>query len=101
MQNEKYKDLKGDERQQCALELACSLRGHFILSQALVIAIRELEEVPAPYTEWSNICDMKLLLEQIFPMYQALEDAKMARVDEVVTYEDEQTSKEMGKEKQS
>ena len=42
------------------------MRERFIITQALVVAIKELEKVPAPYTEISNIADMKYLLETSF-----------------------------------
>ena len=44
-------------------------RAVFIISQALYIAIKELEKVPKPYAETSNISDMKYLLENAFPIY--------------------------------
>ena len=46
--------------------IALSLRDRFILSQALLIGIKELNKVPAPYTEISNILDMEYLLENQF-----------------------------------
>ena len=42
------------------------MRERYIITQALVVAIKELEKVPAPFTEISNIADMKHLLETIF-----------------------------------
>ena len=48
---------------------ACSLRGQLIISQALIIAIRELKKVPSPYTEKSNILDMEDLHRHVFPLY--------------------------------
>ena len=45
---------------------AFDMRERYIITQALVIAIKELEQVPAPYTEISNIADMKYLLETSF-----------------------------------
>ena len=42
------------------------MRQRYIVTQALVIAIKDLEEVPAPYTEISNIADMKELLHTVF-----------------------------------
>jgi len=38
------------------------MRERYIITQALVVAIKELEKVPAPFTEISNIADMKHLL---------------------------------------
>lgn len=56
-----------------ALTLLNSMRGNFILSQALFIAIKELKKVPEPYTEHSNIADMELLLDNIFPIYKVVD----------------------------
>jgi len=42
------------------------MRERYIITQALVVAIKELEKVPSPYTEISNIADMKYLLENTF-----------------------------------
>ncbi len=52
-----------------AEEFANSMRGQFILSQALCLAIEELEEVEGPMQEKSNISDMSYLVEEMFPMY--------------------------------
>ena len=42
------------------------MRERYIITQALVVAIKELEKVPAPYTEISNIADMEYLLQTSF-----------------------------------
>jgi len=42
------------------------MRERYIITQALVVAIKELKKVPAPYTEISNIADMEYLLETTF-----------------------------------
>ena len=42
------------------------MRERYIITQALVIAIKELKKVPAPYTEISNIADMEYLLQTSF-----------------------------------
>jgi len=41
-------------------------RGHYILSQALSIAITQLEAVDDPYKEESNIADMKYFRKNIW-----------------------------------
>lgn len=41
-------------------------RGHYILSQALSIAITQLEAVEEPYKEESNIADMKYFRKNIW-----------------------------------
>ena len=47
-----------------------SNRGHFILAQALVIAIKELDKVDGAMKEVSNISDMQFLLDHYFDVYQ-------------------------------
>ena len=47
-----------------------SNRGHFILAQALVVAIKELDKVPGAMKEASNISDMQFLLDNYFDVYQ-------------------------------
>ena len=58
-----------------AVEFASSIRGQYILSQALCLAIEKLNETPEPMRETSNISDMKFLLDNIFPIYKAVQDA--------------------------
>ena len=52
-----------------ATRLAGSIRGQFLLSQALCLAIEALESVEESRREYSNIEDMKLLVSYIFPFY--------------------------------
>jgi hypothetical protein len=47
-----------------------SNRGQYILAQALVIAIKELDKIPGAMKEVSNISDMQYLLDNYFDMYQ-------------------------------
>ena len=49
-----------------AFALLDSMRGRYIVSQALYYGIQELEKVPVPYQEVSNLSDMKLLREELF-----------------------------------
>jgi len=61
-----------------AIALAQSPRGQYILSQALTIAINTMEEVePFIMREVSNIADMRLIRDQLFPLFteiQAVQD---------------------------
>ena len=52
--------------QEQAMALLDSLRGQYIIAQALHYGIQELEKVPVPYQETSNLNDMKLLRDGIF-----------------------------------
>tara|TARA_Y100000310_G_C20682033_1_gene816563 strand:- start:1221 stop:1475 length:255 start_codon:yes stop_codon:yes gene_type:complete len=47
------------------------LRGQYIMAQALYYAIKHMESVPAPYTERSNIEDMKFIQENVFSRFPA------------------------------
>ena len=47
-----------------AAEYLTSWRGRIVLSQALMIAIAELEKVALPHREVSNIQDMEYILEE-------------------------------------
>ena len=61
---------------QKAIEFAGSIRGQYILSQALCLAIEKLKEVPENRREVSNISDMELLLDNLFPMFKAVQTAQ-------------------------
>ena len=50
------------------------MRERYIIPQALVVAIKELEKVPAPYTEISNIADMEYLLQTSFAEFAGVVD---------------------------
>jgi len=52
-----------DEAVQFAL---ASIRGRFIISQALHYGIQELSKVPSPHKEVSNIADMQYLKDTLF-----------------------------------
>ena len=63
-----------------AAEFARSMRGHYIISQALHTAILTLSKVDEPYQEVSNIADMKYLLYNLNPelnhIHKEMESAK-------------------------
>ena len=52
-----------------AKKFASSVRGQYIISQALSIAIDELEKVDPPMQEKSNIFDMKFLRNYLYHLY--------------------------------
>ena len=49
-----------------AIKFLNSMRGRYIVSQALEIALKQLEDVPPPYREVSNINDMQYLRSNLF-----------------------------------
>ena len=63
-----------------AIEFASSMRGQYILSQALWHAIVKLNEVPEPMKEESNISDMEFLLDEVFPMYKEVQLAQQGEL---------------------
>jgi hypothetical protein len=64
-----------------AERLFSSLRGSYIVSQALCIAIEELEKVEPPeMREHSNIADMQLLRDELFSFFARLQHADHEQV---------------------
>lgn len=59
-----------------ARQFARSMRGQYIISQALSLAIEVLEDVDGVNREDSNISDMKYLRDYVFPIYAIADDAK-------------------------
>jgi hypothetical protein len=74
---EKFEDLKTkEERKKVATALFNSIRGQYLLGQALYLAIEHMEERPEFAQETSNMADMGLMMEQLFPMFAGVEEAK-------------------------
>lgn len=63
MKPENWETLDRDEKQDVAQKLFNSVRGYYIISQALYYGIKSLRAVPEPYTEISNAQDMEILQE--------------------------------------
>jgi len=61
----KEKISQSKEKKQ-ALELFQSMRGQYIIGQALYLAISKIKEVPKERREISNMKDMEELGEQLF-----------------------------------
>ena len=60
------------DKKEMAAELFNSWRGQYIISQALYKAIKVMEKVEPPVMrELSNIEDMRLIMQQLFPMFMA------------------------------
>ena len=65
--------------QEKAIEFASSVRGQYIISQALCLAIQKLDDDTAgrPHMrEDSNISDMEFLRDELFPIYKAVQCAQ-------------------------
>ena len=60
-----------------ATDFASSVRGQYIISQALCLAIEKLNEIqPEHMREQSNISDMEYLRDELFPIYKAVQCAQ-------------------------
>jgi len=68
--NEGYVKMKNKK----AIEFASSVRGQYIISQALCVAIDKMSEVPDQMRENSNIDDMEFLRDELFPIYKAVQE---------------------------
>tara|TARA_R100001480_G_scaffold77147_2_gene87187 strand:+ start:1034 stop:1279 length:246 start_codon:yes stop_codon:yes gene_type:complete len=67
--------MKPKTKKQRALLLMDSMRGHFIVSQALLLAIELMESrTKIEEQEPSNVADMQLLLDELFPMYKPVHE---------------------------
>ncbi len=63
-----------DQKRKVAMDFLSSTRGQYIVSQALCLAIEKLESVDGVHKEVSNINDMKLLLDHVFPIYKGIKN---------------------------
>ena len=66
-----------------AIEFAQSMRGVYILSQALHYGIKELSKVKGVHKEISNIEDMKFLKKHLFYLYVDINDKELRKQLEV------------------
>jgi hypothetical protein len=72
-----------DTMRALALALLNSLRGRYIVSQALFYGIQELENISAPYQETSSIDDMKLLRDELFNFSKTVEHNSVVSAEEL------------------
>jgi len=64
---------KMKEKQIEASEFLQSMRGQYIVSQALCLAVKEMSKVKEPHTEHSNIADMNYLIDTLFPICRLID----------------------------
>ena len=62
-----------------ARDFYTSMRGQYIVSQALHIAIETLEAVKGVHKEVSNISDMRLIRDELFPIYTVIQSEYKSR----------------------
>lgn len=66
-----WNKLSQKEKEEIGADLFSSVRGQYIISQALSKAIDVMKKVEPPIMrEQSNIGDMEILHETVFPIYQ-------------------------------
>jgi len=66
-----------------AIRFSNGPRGQYIIGQALWYAIEAMEKVPDKQKEPSNIADMKYLMENVYPTFNAIQELKKMK-EEVV-----------------
>lgn len=69
MKPDDWDELEEKQQKDMALELFSSMRGKYIISQALTIAIDEMKKVEDTHKEVSNIEDMEMLRDTLFPLF--------------------------------
>ena len=74
MKPDNWNSMTGEAKAACARELVSTMRGQFIISQALVIAVRKMKK--EKYPETSNIQDMEMLMEAIWPLYKFVAESQ-------------------------
>lgn len=75
MKPDSWNDLSTARKMRIAHELLNSMRGQYIVGQALAKAVAVMRQ--AEYPETSNIEDMELLGETLFSLGYAIEKAKV------------------------
>jgi len=66
MKPDNWDNMDEFQKQKMAVGLLKTARGQLLMAQALVYGIKAMREVPAPYTEISNIQDLEMIRETIF-----------------------------------
>ena len=74
-----------EDRIDLGTRLQHSLRGRYLIGQALSVAIQTMKKVPMPHREISNIQDMEILRETCFtlPCQQDLDPRMMKQMREM------------------
>jgi len=64
--------LNDEARRELAIKLMQSVRGRYIIAQALAVAVAAMKKVPEEFREKSNIADMEILGEGLFMPFYAI-----------------------------
>ena len=75
MKDNIYKIITATDHKE-AIEFASSPRGQLILSQALYVSIKTIDD------DSSNVSDMKYLQHYVFPMYKDIKEVEVSKVYE-------------------
>ena len=76
--------MKKDKKNDDAMNFLNSMRGHYIISQALYIAIEELDKVTDfKHRQTSNMQDMQYLQDNLFNMYPIAHEEKAAILEKL------------------
>jgi len=63
-------------KQEQAIRFAQGMRGQYIISQALYLAIESINKRPKRKQEPSNVVDMTFLMKHLFSMYYQVQKAQ-------------------------
>jgi len=69
MKPENFDQLSHEEQEEIALPIFASLRGQYLIAQALQVAIRTMKAKDDEELELSNIEDMEMLLQGVYQDY--------------------------------
>ena len=78
MKPNNWSKLSDKIKQEIAVELVQSMRGQYLISQALVKAIAVMSK--EKYPEISNIQDMEILREMLFPLFFEIDKATLEKL---------------------
>jgi len=84
---------KTDNRMK-ALNLFNSVRGNYIVGQALYLAMEHIKERHTIQQEPSNMADMELMMTEMFPLYSVVAGAEKAFMKDTFMQKAEETFKE-------
>jgi hypothetical protein len=74
MKPQKWNEMDYETKHEIAIALAQSMRGQYIISQALTKAINLMKK--EKYPETSNIQDMEMLRDMLFPIFFEVDKIK-------------------------
>ena len=76
------------DKEKEVVEFSNSMRGRYIIGQALYLAIESINARPRMKQEPSNVADMEFLMDNLFPIYKMTQMAITASVERIKQKED-------------